>query len=137
MARKIRNHECHGNNATRKQHGEIVSMTQITDDYMRDMLQTTKPYTIVILHKTPKRNEPGADNVVWEHGRRNFELRRDGMLCVVCPVQDESDVSGVGILSTNVEETRKIMDEDLGVKAGIFTYETHPTRSFPGDALPK
>jgi hypothetical protein len=28
------------------------------------------------------------------------------------------------------------MDEDPGVKAGIFTYEVHPTCSFPGDRLP-
>jgi hypothetical protein len=29
-----------------------------------------------------------------------------------------------------------IMDGDPGVQAGIFTYEVHPVRSFPGDALP-
>jgi len=112
-------------------------MSQVTDDYMREMLQRTKPYTLVILHKTPKLNELHADKIVWEHGRRNFELRRDGILCVVCPVRDETDISGVRVFSTNVEETRKIMDEDPGVKAGIFVYETHPTRSFPGDALAK
>jgi hypothetical protein len=28
------------------------------------------------------------------------------------------------------------MDCDPGVQAGIFTYEIHPIRSFPGDALP-
>ena len=61
-------------------------VSDITDDYMREMLQTTKPYTLVILHRTSKRNEPNADKIVWEHGRRNFELRRDGLLCVVGPV---------------------------------------------------
>jgi hypothetical protein len=34
------------------------------------------------------------------------------------------------------EEVVRIMDEDPVVKAGIFTYELHPTRSFPGDSLP-
>lgn len=29
-------------------------MTQITDDYMREMSQKTRPYTIVILRKLPK-----------------------------------------------------------------------------------
>ncbi len=29
-----------------------------------------------------------------------------------------------------------IMDEDSGVKAGIFVYEIHASRSFPGDSLP-
>jgi len=28
------------------------------------------------------------------------------------------------------------MDEDPAVKEGIFTYELHPCRSFPGDCLP-
>ncbi len=112
-------------------------MTRITDDYMREMLQKSRPYTAVILRKTRRMNEPSADKIVWEHGRRNFQLRTDGMLCVVCPVLDESDISGIGVFSTNPEETRKIMEEDPGVKAGIFVYEIHPTRSFPGDALAK
>jgi hypothetical protein len=110
---------------------------EITDDYMRKMLKMPKPYTVVILHKTSRLNEQGADKIVWEHGRRNFELRRDGKLCIVCPVKDESDISGIGLFSTNIEETKKIMDGDPGVKAGIFVYEAHATRSFPGDALPK
>jgi hypothetical protein len=28
------------------------------------------------------------------------------------------------------------MDEDPAVKAGVFVYEVHPCRSFPGDSLP-
>ena len=28
------------------------------------------------------------------------------------------------------------MDGDPGVQAGVFVYELHPCRSFPGDALP-
>ncbi len=112
-------------------------MAEITDDYMLEMRQKTREYTVVILHKNPKISEPGMDKIVWEHGRRNFELRRDGILLIVCPVRDESSISGIGIFSTDTDETRKIMDEDPGVKAGIFTYETHPTRSFPGDGLAK
>jgi hypothetical protein len=34
-------------------------------------------------------------------------------------------------------EVKKIMDEDPGVQAGVFVYEIHATRSFPGDSLPK
>ena len=111
-------------------------MSEITNDYMRAMLQTTKRYTLVILHRTPKRSGPGADKIVWEHGRRNFELRRDGLLSIVGPVvQDETDVTGVGIFSTDLERTKRIMDEDPAVKAGIFTYEAHMIEGFPGDAL--
>ena len=111
-------------------------MSEITNDYMRAMLQTTKRYTLVILHRTPKRSGPAADKIVWEHGRRNFELRRDGLLSIVGPVvQDETDVTGVCIFSTDLKRTRKIMDEDPAVKAGIFTYEAHMIEGFPGDAL--
>ena len=95
------------------------------------------PNTIVILHKTPKRIEPGADKIIWEHGRRNFELRRDGKLCVVCPISDENEVGGIGVFLTHEEETRRIMENDPAVKAEIFTFEIRPTRSFPGDALAK
>lgn len=113
-----------------------MAANQITDDYMREMLGTTRQYTVVILRRTPRRAEPFADKVVWEHGRRNFGLRRDGLLCVVCPVvKDDSDVSGLCIFSTNMEATRRIMDDDPAVKAGILTYEVHLADGFPGDAL--
>jgi hypothetical protein len=111
-------------------------MTKITDDIMRERMQTTKPYTLVILHKTSKSAEPEAEKTIWEHGRRNFQLREDGLLSVICPIRDESDVSGVGIFNTGLDETKLIMDGDPGVQAGIFTYELHATRSFPGDSLP-
>jgi hypothetical protein len=111
-------------------------MAGISDEYMSEMMQKTKPYTLVILHKTSKMQEAGMDKVVWEHGRRNFELRENGQLVIVCPVRDNSDVAGVGIFSTNETETRIIMDNDPGVLAGIFTYEMHASRSFPGDSLP-
>jgi hypothetical protein len=105
---------------------------------MRAMLQTTKRYTLVILHRTSRRSKPGADKIVWEHGRRNFELRRDGLLSIVGPVvRDETDVTGVCIFSTNLKRTKRIMGEDPAVKAGIFTYEAHLIEAFPGDALPK
>ena len=107
----------------------------ITDDYMKEMLGRTKSYTAVILRGTPKLADPAALAIVWEHARRNFQLRADGTLRVVCPVRDESDVSGIGIFDASEEETRRIMDDDPGVRAGIFTYEIHATRSFPGDAL--
>ncbi|MBO0887515.1 hypothetical protein J2P12_00280 [Candidatus Bathyarchaeota archaeon] len=103
---------------------------------MQEMLGKTRPFTVMILHKTEKINEQGADAIIREHGRRNFELRRDGKLRIVCPIRDESDISGIGVFTTSLEETKKLYDEDPGVKAGIFRYEVHQTRSFPGDYLP-
>jgi hypothetical protein len=77
----------------------------------------------------------GVDEIVWEHGRR-FSLRADGVLSIVCPVPGGEELNGIGIFNATVEETRAIMDDDPGVQAGVFVYELHPCRSFPGDALP-
>ena len=111
-------------------------MTTVTDEFMRQMLTKTRNYSIVILKAGPHKNDDGVEKIIWEHGRRNFELRADGVLPIVCPVSDGSDVSGIGIFNAPIEEAKKIMDEDPGVKAGIFVYEIHACRSFPGACLP-
>ncbi len=111
-------------------------MSDVTDEFMTEMLKTTRRYTMVLLHRTARRGDPGADAVVWEHGRRNFALRRDGLICLVCPVvKDETDVAGLYIFSADLARTRKVMDDDPAVEAGIFTYEAHVIDGFPGDAL--
>jgi hypothetical protein len=111
-------------------------MTVITDEFMRQMIPTAKTYSLVILKVGPKRYEPGADKIVWEHARRNFALHADGMLAIVCRVTDESDVRGIGLFTTGLEETRQIMDDDPGVRAGLFVYELHVCQGFPGQSLP-
>ena len=73
--------------------------------------------------------------VIWEHVRRNFELRQEGELLIVAPVSVEADVAGLYIFNTSEEETISIMKDDPAVKAGIFDFHTYPCRSFPGDAL--
>lgn len=114
---------------------EVLTMP-ITDEYMKQMIMKIREYTIVILKATQKRNEPEAEKIIWEHARRNFSLREEGKLPIACPINDGTEVKGVGIFTTNVDETSRIMDDDPAVKAGIFTYEVHPCRSFPGDMLP-
>ncbi len=110
----------------------------ISDDYMQKMIKTMRHYTVVALRPTAKRAESGADQIVWEHGRRNFMLRSDGRLNIVCPVSGENaTITGFCVFSTNVDDTKKIMDEDPAVRAGVFTYEAYPVLSFPGDALAK
>jgi len=103
---------------------------------MRQMLSTAREYSVVILKATPKRNEPGADKIVWEHGRRNFALRADGLLSIVCPIAGTGNVRGVEIFNAGIEEVKKILDEDPAIQAGILLYEIHSCRSFPGDSLP-
>ncbi|VVB86791.1 Uncharacterised protein [uncultured archaeon] len=112
-------------------------MQKITDEFMRQMLPTARNYCIVILRAGPKINEPGVEKIIWEHGRRNFALRAEGVLSIVCPVIDGSEIKGVGIFDASIEETKRIMDEDPGVKAEAFVYELHACRGFPGDCLPE
>ncbi|MGA2681595.1 MAG: hypothetical protein ABSF44_07330 [Candidatus Bathyarchaeia archaeon] len=111
-------------------------MAEITDEFMKEMIAKMRHYCIVILKDGPNCNKGNAKKIVWEHGRRNFALRRDSILPIVFPVSDESDVSGIAVFNASLNETKKIMDEDPGVKAGIFVYEVHPCRGFPGDCLP-
>jgi hypothetical protein len=112
------------------------ALEPITDDFMRDMLPRTKTYTVVLLKARADGGEADARQIVWEHGRRNFELRAQGLLAIVCPVTDESELCGIGIFNASPADTERIMDDDPAVKAGLFTYEVHPVRSFPGDSLP-
>src|SRR5262245_872091 len=104
-------------------------MTEITDEYMKEVLPTAKAYTLVILKPTAKIMEPGVEKIVWEHGRRNFALRAEGTLAIVCPTPGSTEVAGVGIFTKSPEEIRTIMDEDPGVKAGIFTYAVYACKS--------
>ncbi len=113
-----------------------VNLPVITDDYMREMRGQAQGYTAVILRSGPQINVPGRDKIIWEHGRRNHALRAAGLMPIVLPVPDESDVNGISIFTTGPEETRDIMEGDPAVQAGIFTYEVHPCRGFPGDRLP-
>jgi hypothetical protein len=111
-------------------------MKTFTDEEMGRLLPTAKTYSVVILKRGPRFSDDDAPGIVWEHGRRNFGLRDDGVLAVVLPVTDESDVCGIGVFAATVEDTTAIMNDDPAVAAGIFTYQVHPCRGFPGDALP-
>ena len=114
-----------------------ISMSSITDEFMRQMLTLAQKYSVVILKAGPRRHQSGVDGIIWEHARRNFALRANGLLPIVCPISDDSNVEGVGIFNASADEVRKVMDADPGVKAGVFVYEIHSCRSFPGDSLPK
>jgi hypothetical protein len=114
----------------------VNAVKQITDEYMREMRTQAKSYTLVILKPGPRRHEPGADAIIWEHGRRNFALRAEGILPIVCPVGHD-EVAGIGILDRNLEDADRLMRDDPAVKEGVLVYSLYACRSFPGDALPK
>ena len=113
-----------------------LDLPPISDELMQQMLPTTQPYSVAILRKGPQYSPPRSDPIIWEHGRRNFALRSAGLLSVVLPVRDGTDLAGISIFNRDVEETERIMRGDPAVAVGVLTFEVHPTRSFPGDQLP-
>ncbi|MGZ4626132.1 MAG: hypothetical protein ACXV3S_07555 [Kineosporiaceae bacterium] len=108
---------------------------EITDAYMNEMRAQFRQYSLVLLRKTAR--FAGDDNwpIIWEHGRRNFSLRAQEVMPIVCPISDDSDLAGMCILDVEPDEARRIMAGDPAVRAGLFTVEVHTCRGFPGDAL--
>ncbi len=119
-----------------------AALPEVTDEMLNESLPKLRPYTLVILKAGPNFSVPGPDRdseaarTIWEHGKRNFALRTAGLLPIVCPVADGSGVTGIGIFDASPEDVEAIMSEDPGVKVGLFTYDIHPTRTFPGSCLP-
>jgi hypothetical protein len=111
-------------------------MKTFTDEEMGQLLPTAKPYSVVILTKGPTFHDDATPGIIWEHGRRNFGLRDDGVMPVVLPVTDGSEVCGICVFAAAEDEAASIMNDDPGVAARVFTYEVHACRGFPGDALP-
>jgi len=89
---------------------DVATVTEITDELMTQMLSRARDYSIVILKAGPSRSRPGAEKIIWEHARRNFHLRANGLLPIVCPVTDGGDLAGIGIVNADVEEIKSIMD---------------------------
>lgn len=118
-----------------------ASLPEVTDEEMRAGLATTIPYTILILKAGPRFSPPGPDRdpevaaYIWQHGKRNFRLRNAGLLSVVCPVADGSEVVGVSVWAASPEDVERIYAQDPAVRAGVLRYEIHPTRTFPGSTL--
>jgi hypothetical protein len=119
------------------------ALPEVTDEMLREALPSAVPYTVVVLRAGPKFSMPGPNRddwvskIIWRHGKRNFALRAAGLMPIVCPVADGSGVTGVGIFAASPEDVDRIMSQDPGVKEGVFTYDIHPTRAFPGSALPQ
>ena len=109
---------------------------KISDEFMQEMLAAAKPYCLVIFKAASTRSEDAARAVIWEHARRNFELRAEGRLAVVCPVTDDGDIRGVAVFSASVDEVRRIVADDPAVKSGVLQCEIRPCLGFPGDRLP-
>jgi hypothetical protein len=110
-------------------------MPAISDETMRARLSEAKPHTVALLHATDKCVRPDVDGIIWEHGRRNMALVEGGELLIVLPVADDTALAGLGVFAGDTDRVTAILDGDPGVQAGIFRYELHPARGFPGAAL--
>ena len=117
-------------------------LPKVTDEQLAEALDTTRPYTIVVLKAGPRYEAPGpgrdqeVEKVIWAHGKRNLALRLAGLMPIVCPVDDGSGLAGVSVFDATPDDVDRIMSLDPSVQAGVFTYDIHPTRSFPGSMLP-
>jgi hypothetical protein len=117
------------------------SLPEVTEPDLYASLAETRPFTVIILKAGPRYSPPGPDRdsdvgaIILRHGRRNASLRLAGLLRVVCPVADGSDVAGIGVFDATPEEVDLIYSRDPAVMAGVLTYEIHPTRTFPDSSL--
>jgi len=110
-------------------------MIDMTDEQMHAIRATSRPYTLVVLGAGPNYRMDGARAIVWEHVRRCFALRAEGVMPLIFPVGVDG-LAGVCILTVDHDEARRLMADDPGVAAGIFTLDVYDTRGTPGSALP-
>ncbi|MEV4019992.1 hypothetical protein AB0J35_56895 [Nonomuraea angiospora] len=109
--------------------------TTVTDEQIRALAATAKPYSLALLQWGPERTMDGADAIELEHQRRMVSLRAEGVIAILCPVASDS-VAGVAIMTVPPEEAAEIMAGDPCVRAGMMRCEVHQCHGFPGDALP-
>jgi len=109
--------------------------TNVSDEQIRQLAATAKPYSLALLWWGPERHMDGAEATELEHQRRMVSLRADGVIAILCPVGSET-LAGVAIMNVPPEEARDVMDGDPCVRTGIICCEVHQCHSFPGDALP-
>ncbi len=83
-------------------------ISTVTNEFMMQMLNKTKNYTVVILKKGPNDTIPERQQIIWEHGRRNFELRESEILSIVCPVIEQDIIRGMGIFNADKQAVEKI-----------------------------
>jgi hypothetical protein len=111
-------------------------LPSISDEFMRNTLPTAQNYTAVILKHGPAYDPPASNPIIWEHGRRNFALRQAGLLSIVCPISDGTEIAGLGIFDAPPSEVERLLEGDPAIRAGVLVFELHPARGFPGDSLP-
>jgi hypothetical protein len=109
--------------------------TTVTDEQVRQLAGTAKPYSPALLWWGPERYKDGADATEREHQRRMVSLRAGGVIAILCPVGSDT-LAGVAIMNVPPAKDSEILDEDPCVQTGMMRREVHPCHGIPGDALP-
>jgi hypothetical protein len=118
------------------------ALPEVSEEEFLAVRQAARPYTVMILRAGPNFEMPGPDRgtgvaeIIMRHGKRNVSLKFAGLMPIICPIADGSGVTGIGVFDASPEEVERIMAADPGVMAGVFTFEVHACRSFPGSVLP-
>ena len=94
--------------------------TTVTDEQIRQLAETAKPYSLALLWWGPERHMDGAEATELEHQRRMVSLRADGVIAILCPVASDT-LAGVAIMTVPPEEAREIMDGDPCVRARMIS----------------
>lgn len=110
-------------------------MNAVTDEQVRELAETAKPYSLALLSWAPGRHQQGAEAIELEHQRRMVSLHAQGTIAVLCPVVSDG-LCGVAIMTETLEQARETMAADPCVQAGMMTVEVLPCVGFPGDSLP-
>ena len=85
-------------------------------------------FTMVLLRRpvdAPQLSEDALDALQARHLAYRAELRREGVLVVNGPLDEQSDVAmrGLSIFACGIEEARRLTDADPSVQAGRLTYD--------------
>ena len=112
-----------------------MNPTTVTDEQVRELAATARPYSVALLWWGPDRHQDGAEATEGAHQRRMVSLRADGLIAILCPVGSDT-LAGVAIMNVPPDRTSEIMGDDPCVRAGMMRLEVHPCHGFPGDVLP-
>lgn len=108
---------------------------------MRAQMAASRPYTLVFLKKGPVYELPDARSpeqkaIVWEHVRRNMRLKAQGKKALVGPLAGGGEIVGISVFTVPESEVTLLMEEDPGVRAGVFIYQIATWQEVPGSGLP-
>ena len=109
--------------------------TTVTDEQVKQLAETAKPYSLAVLRWGPERHRDGAEEIEREHQRRMVSLRADGVIAILCPIGSDT-LAGIAIMNVPPGDAEGIMSGDPCVRARMILCDVYPCQSFPGDTLP-